>query len=78
MESPITRRGVILAVSLFVVPTVLAALLGGVFWMAAVGMFGLSAVMFAWCLDGPDGRELDPGDRGDGPVKDTGHLPSGA
>ena len=57
MEPFWTRRRIVRVVLVFVVPTVVAGVLGGAFWAGAVGIFALAALGVLWLIQ-DDSEEL--------------------
>jgi hypothetical protein len=56
-----TRRRIIRVLLVFVLPTVVAAVLGGPFWAGAVGVFALATLAVIW-LAQDDSEELQRGE----------------
>jgi hypothetical protein len=61
VESFWTRRRIIRVLLVCVLPTLVAGVLGGVFWAGAVGFFALAALAVIW-LTQDDSEELQRGE----------------
>jgi len=57
------RRRIVRVVPVFALPTVVAGLLGGLYWAGAVGFFAAAALVVLWLIQ-DDSEELHRGEFG--------------
>lgn len=63
MEPFWNRRRIVRVVLVFALPTVVAGLLGGLYWAGAVGFFAAAALVVLWLIQ-DDSEELHRGEFG--------------